>query len=895
MARCIDEIIRASGGKISEAQAVQIIKAVEKKFSRLSRSPRDESHDGGKTTRSEPPLEQDTRRPQTDPNNRDSTGHDAAMSDSERMTRAATEAHADALTAAEKNLRIQKLQIEQTARAMAKTEQYGHGNDGVLELLKRDVEGQGNAIANNLITTVWEPLRLFIQERGEWSFMGKRPTREAVLELVTLLRDPELSKKLAGNENKWSNTERLAYKIRLALDIERTRKNSLGADIGKIEGYSPQGWDALSIKWFGLNIMDKARINPGRAGYRTLMNKARETWTDYVLPLVDRARYLDGKTGQPLDDEGMKDVLRNIWLTIADHGANKEQIGSDGKMVESMAAHRELHFKDAASWYEANSKFGTHDVVDGIFSKLTQAGRQIALMETFGPWAERGYKTIQAWAAGKESAAIGRGSEGKKLVDDYFNELAGRNGGVDEMKYAMIARTMTNVRTGLSAALLGSLPFSQIPDMATLFAMAKYNTGSNKEMFEVLKILDPRAKSDRELAQLHGFLADSVINDVVRRMNMDSASKANGVNVVADLVMAVSGAKLWTDGLKLAGQLHTGYFLAKYRKLTFDKLDPFFTATLQRYHIDAADWEMIRSADVATIRGMEIITPANLFKVQHPKEMDVPAADAPALRRITAEAATKAVDMILAEADIMVLTPDSFTRSKMHGSAQAGTFTGELSRSFWMFKSFTLAMMDKVLPRLTQVAPGNTLAFRAELVLGLLGAGAFSVQCQNISQGKNPQNMNPYNDEKDSATKFWLRAFTKSGGGGIIGDLLVQDYSNIMEGIGRMAVGPTGALATDLLQYTIGNAIVTSEDKDPKLGMDTVRLLRRYTPFANLWYARAAFDHLLFNKAQEAMNPGYLRRMENRMQRQNNITHWWAPSDSLPESPPNLGAAVGME
>ena len=896
MARCIDEIIRASGKTLTEAQAVQILKAVEKKFSRLARTPRDESHDQGQTTRAEPPLEQDTRRPAggtqgTGSKNRPSPGTREAQSDSELLQQAASEAHADAVTTAEKALRTQKLQIEQVARTMAHADRYGHGNDGVLEVLQRDVEGRGNAIGNNLITTVWGPLKNFINEHGTWSMMGKRPGREATLKLMTLLRDPDLDAKLAGKSNQ-TTTEKLAYAIRLALDGERNRKNALGADIGKIAGYNPAGWDALSVKWFGLNLADKMRLNPGRAGYRTLMNKAREAWTEYVLPLVDRERYRDDETGAPLKDEEMKEVLRNIWLTIADHGANKEQIGSDGKLVESMAAHRELHFKDAAAWYEANGKFGSQDAISGILSKLTQAGRQIALLETFGPWAERGYKTVQAWAAGKESVALGRGSVNKNLVDNYFNELAGRNGGVSEVKYALIARTMTQTRTGLSAALLGSLPLSQLPDLATLFAMAKYNTGSNKEMFEVLKILNPQAKADRELAQLHGFLADSMINDVVRRMNLDSAGKPDAASKVAHLVMTVSGATLWTDSFKLAAQLHSGYFLAKYRKLTYDQLDPFFTATLQRYHIDAADWDLIRTAGTTTIRGMEIVTPANLHRVQHPKSMDVPVADAPALERHAQDAANKAVDLMLAEADIMVLTPDAFTRSKMHSGAAAGTFLGELSRSVWMFKSFSLAMKDKVISRLFRVAPGNTLAFKAELFLGLLGVGAAAVQLQNLSQGKNPQTMNPLERE---GLKFWLRAMAKSGGLGIFGDLLVQDYSNTMEGIGRAAVGPTGGLATDLLQYTIGNAIVASDNKDPRLGMDTVKLLRRYTPFANLWYARAAFDHLLFNTAQEALNPGYLRRMENRLQRQNNTSWWWAPSAPLPESAPDFRTVLGTK
>lgn len=899
MARCIDEIIRASGGTMNRAQAEQIMKAVENKFARLKRSPRDESADQGRTFRTEPPLEQDTRRPDTRSFEERLAGAPRpqphpigeAMSDSEALKQAATEAHADAVTRAERALRVQKLQVEQVARSMAEVARNGNGNKGTLELLKRDVEGRGNALANNLITIIWGPLHTFLQERGQWGMTGRKPTREAALELLNLLRDPDLTKRLAGHEGKWTSTERLAYKIREALGTERNRKNSLGADIGELRGYGgPQSWDALAVKWFGLNLAERWQYRPtgGDQGRQTsLMRKARNAWVEYTFPLVDRARYTD-ETGAPLNDQAMKDVLDQIWNTIADHGAAKNEISGDGNAVEGMAAHRELHFKDAASWYEANSRFGTHDLIDGIMGKLNRAGREIALMETFGPFLERGYKTVQAWAGSNESRLTGHGSEGKRLLDDYFAELAGRTGGVSEMKYALIARTMSTVRTWLSASLLGSLPFSQLPDAATLFAMAKYNTGSHREMFEVLKILNPVAKADRELARLHGFLTDSMIHDVMRHMNQESANAQGFAAKTGDLVMTVSGATLWTDSLKLAGQLHSGYWLAKTRRTSWDKLDPVWKSTLERYHIDAAAWDLIRSAQVTTIRGMEIMTPADLFRVQHPREMDAPAADAPALRREANDAAIRAVDLILAEADIMVLTPDAFTRSRMHTGTQAGTLTGELSRSFWMFKSFTLAMMEKVLPRLASVEPGNTLAFKAELILGLLGAGALAVQLQTMGQGKNPQDMNFLNKK---GALFWVRALSKSGGAGMFGDVLFQDYSNAMEGIGRFAVGPTGAALTDPLAYLYGNLNAEVEGKEPNWGSDAVRTGKRYIPLANLWYARAALDHLLFNRATEAMNPGYLRRMGNRLQRQNGTSWWWSPSDTTPDSAPDLSTA----
>jgi hypothetical protein len=39
-----------------------------------------------------------------------------------------------------------------------------------------------------------------------------------------------------------------------------------------------------------------------------------------------------------------------------------------------------------------------------------------------------------------------------------------------------------------------------------------------------------------------------------------------------------------------------------------------------------------------------------------------------------------------------------------------------------------------------------------------------------------------------------------------------------------------------------------------------------------------ALDQMVFNQLQEAMNPGYLRRTEQRVKEQNAQTYWLPPS-----------------
>ena len=83
--------------------------------------------------------------------------------------------------------------------------------------------------------------------------------------------------------------------------------------------------------------------------------------------------------------------------------------------------------------------------------------------------------------------------------------------------------------------------------------------------------------------------------------------------------------------------------------------------------------------------------------------------------------------------------------------------------------------------------------------------------------------------------------------------------------------------AIDLLQRTRG--VVTGGDED--LSGDAIRLLKSNLPFANLFYTQQALDYLVWYQLQETVNPGYLRRMERRTERENDQTFWLRPSDVI--------------
>ena len=53
-------------------------------------------------------------------------------------------------------------------------------------------------------------------------------------------------------------------------------------------------------------------------------------------------------------------------------------------------------------------------------------------------------------------------------------------------------------------------------------------------------------------------------------------------------------------------------------------------------------------------------------------------------------------------------------------------------------------------------------------------------------------------------------------------------------------------------------------------------------PFVNLFYTKAALGHLVLFQLQESINPGFLQRMERRIQKENGQTFVLPPSQAIP-------------
>lgn len=267
-------------------------------------------------------------------------------------------------------------------------------------------------------------------------------------------------------------------------------------------------------------------------------------------------------------------------------------------------------------------------------------------------------------------------------------------------------------------------------------------------------------------------------------------------------------------------------------------------------------------------------------------------------QRIKSEVVAKVLGFITDESEYAVMNPDIATRAiQTWGGQQAGTGVGELARATMQFKSFPIAMISRHWRRILESKAGvdgapamaNKAAYTAALAITGTALGAIAFQTKQVTQGKDPVDM--------TTPKFWTRAMAQGGGAGFMGDIVLGDTTqdrSPKESLGNLLLGPTFGSAAEVWELTKGNIDEARAGKDTHAGAEALRFAQGHTPYVNLWYGKAAFDHLLLHSIQENLSPGYLDRQKSRAQQDWNQGFWWEPGEAAPDRAPDLSTMGGQ-
>ena len=271
---------------------------------------------------------------------------------------------------------------------------------------------------------------------------------------------------------------------------------------------------------------------------------------------------------------------------------------------------------------------------------------------------------------------------------------------------------------------------------------------------------------------------------------------------------------------------------------------------------------------------------------------EIPTREVELTAKVRRDAIVKLLGAVNSEAEFAIVTPGWKERAAFYGDLQRGTVKGEIARSVLQFKSFPWAMFHRMADAVANKdTPVSKAAMTAYLVTATTLAGAMLIQTREMLSGKDPRDML----SPERAWKFWPAAFLQGGALGIYGDFLYSvNQTRYGSGPLEALAGPTvGPLLEMGLVQPLTAAKKAMEGKETHLGAQTLQDAKGFVPGGNIWYAKAAIDHLIWQQAMEALSPGYLSNIRSKTAKEYGQDWWWTPGETLPDRAPNLGAAIG--
>ena len=779
-----------------------------------------------------------------------------AMTDAERLRRAGQLA-ANELTneAALKKRRVAlTIAARQRLDAFIKTYQ---GKDGKLEALNRTIAFHADGKSNFLsVESRGKATRDYALSQIQEAFEAVDPRFFHLFEDEASVRD--LVYEMRGQDTGNVRAKKGAKAWAGVTELLRQRFNDAGGDIGYLENWGiPQH-----------HSMEKVGRVP------------QDKWVSDVIGKLDRKYYIK-EDGQLMSDAELSTFLGEAYNTIATGGLNKL---SDTGMRLSGArsnrgnASRQIHFKDADSYLEYQREYGDRSLWEVMVGHLEGISKDIALVETYGPNPDHVFRSILDEVTAEQATAnperTGRIKRLANSTENLYNFIAGKT---QPIANPHIARWSDNIRNWMVASRLGSALLASFSDLGTMYMSAKVaNIPMNRLFMNQLEAMNPANRTELARARRAGLAMESLLGSV-NRWAMDNMGPSVS-RWAATAVMRASGLTAWTDahkrayGVTMMGSL--GEVVSRAPDLrSLDDSDFRILKSKGITEQDFSVWKLAQQEDWGN-GNTTMLTPESIMRIPDAAVMHLGLPE-----RVRFEAMRRLLAAVSEEVDMAVITPGAREQVLTGGGLQRGTWKGELTRSVFLFKSFPISVVLRHWTRaMGMPSAGGRAAYIAAFLASTTMLGALSQQLNDLASGRNPREMTG----KD-AGKFWLGALLKGGGLGLYGDFLLSDHTRYGGGALASMLGPVAGLVDDVVKLAQGIPLNAVEGKPEQTGGDLVKLGKGLIPGANLWYAKAALDHMIFNQLQEYFSPGYLRKVEQRSKKQFNQTYWWRPQDVTPQ------------
>jgi hypothetical protein len=672
----------------------------------------------------------------------------------------------------------------------------------------------------------------------------------------------DLVRELHGQHTGNPDAKAGAAEFKQSAEVLRLRMNAGGGDIGHREDWGmPHHHSQLKV---------------AKAGA--------DQWIKDTLPELNRDIYVT-EAGRQMNDSEMDTFLHTAWPTIASGGANKLEPGQftgNGMRANRGNAAREIHFKDGDAYLRYQAKYGEHTPYEVLTGHIASLAQDVGLVETFGPNPDATFKLFHDQALKTMSVAdpvnLGKHQKTAQSIINKYNIVAGHHLPVGS---EAMAKFFDNVRNVLVFSRLGSAAITSLADEGTMRMAAHVNNLPEMQLVaNELAAHNVFNKDEERFANRAGLglnhLAASINRFGNDMLGSGWSSKLANATIRASGLNAMTEARRRAFGVTFMSAL--GHLAQSTDSLAaLDKSDHRILLSKGITETDFAVWKTAELEQWGETNP-HMLTPESIYQIP-----DSALAHMGDPRQLREEAATKLLGAVLEETDTAVVEPGAVDRAHMLSGLQRGTWKGELTRSFFLFKSFPLAMITKHWERaMSMPTLGGKVAYMSALTAATTAIGLVALQIQQLVSGKDPRSM--------LAPSTYIAGLMRGGALSIYGDFLFSDQTQGGQSPIATAAGPVAGLFEDVFKLTQGSLVKQAEGKKVDFGANLTKFVHSNLPGANLWYTKAATDHLVFQQLQEYMSPGYLRRMRDNAEKNYHQKFWWEPGENVPQRAPDMAA-----
>lgn len=623
-----------------------------------------------------------------------------------------------------------------------------------------------------------------------------------------------------------------------------TKLNDAGAWIDELDGH-------VFVQSHSADTIKAAGFDKWLADIIPLLDEKTFTRDILPVPVKERRAYLEAVYNDIVEQ-------KNRFFQEDSSDQVIKIVGMPSNMAAKLGQSRKIHFKDGESLHAYNELYGTKDLNDYIHNRVNAVGRSAALMETFGTNPRATFERLTMDATHAE----------KQWLNSIWAELDGSTS-IPGKSTMAVAGNVARVSQNLSK--LGKAMISSIPDIAmrsaNLFATngMSMTQAMNRTFFDGLKNIP---KGNREqVARMTGVGIEAMMGQVYDRFSHfdgmpGTAAKAN------DWMMRLSGLKWWTDANRAGHAQTLSAWLGMNATKDFASLPQ--AKNLSRYGIGVPEWELLRNS-VEGFKGDHYISldAVDNLRITTVKDalkrvgIEATAKQAASFQRATRD---KLATYFSEEVKTAMNEAGAYERAFFLRGTQQDQVMGQAARFIQQFKTYPLTVLTKSIDDVmlgdgstswSQAVKSGTANFQgiAYMAVGTTMMAYVAESFRAIADNKTPPDA--------SRPETWMKMIEKGGMMGLYGDFLLGEYD---ARFGRNALeataGPVASQFQDVLE------LKTKLMNGDKAGTQAMRIILNNTPGANLFWLRGAADYLMLNSVMEHVNPGYLERTKDRLEKQ---------------------------